>query len=162
MNKKLAIAALIFLVPTVSFAADNVGGCGWGSKLFDGQSGLMPNALAATSNGLYGTNTFGMTSGTSGCTADGVVKSNWKTAMFIDGNKEALARDMSRGSGETLESLAAAMGVREEHKAAFFRLTKDNYARIFHSGNVSTGVVMVSLKEVLNSDSTLAQYSAAI
>jgi hypothetical protein len=161
MNKKLVVAALIFLAPATSFA-DNVGGCGWGSKLFDGQSGLFPNAFAAISNGFYGTNTFGMTSGTSGCTSDGVIKSNWKTAMFIDGNKHALARDMSTGSGETLESLAAVMGVRDEHKAAFFRLAKDNYARIFHDGNVSTGVVMVSLKDVLNSDSTLAQYSAAI
>jgi len=162
MNKKLAIVALIFLAPATSFAADNVGGCGWGSKLFNGQTGLFPNAFAAISNGFYGTNTFGMTSGTSGCTSDGVIKSSWKTAMFIDGNKEALAHDMSIGSGETLESLAAVMGVREEHKAAFFRLTKDNYAKIFHAGSVSTGVVLVSLKEVLVSDSTLAQYSAAI
>jgi len=162
MNKKLAIVALIFLAPATSFAADNVGGCGWGSKLFDGQTGLFPNAFAAISNGFYGTNTFGMTSGTSGCTSDGVIKSSWKTAMFIDGNKSKLARDMSTGSGETLESLAKLIGIQDQHKAAFFQATKDNFSNIFASDNVTTDQVMASLKQVLASDSELAAYSQSI
>lgn len=165
MNKKLVCAAVIAMMPVAAFAGkgdNNVGSCGWGSKLFDGQAGVAPQVLAATTNGTSGNQTFGVTTGTSGCSQDGTVKSTWKTAMFIDGNKDKLARDMSIGSGESIESLAAVMGVREEHKAAFFRVTKDNYAKIFSDENVSTGMVLVSLKEVLAADSVLAQYTVAI
>ena len=98
MNKKFAIAALIFLAPATSFA-DNVGGCGVGAKLFNGQSGLAPNVSAVITDGYldasWSVRPFAMTSGTSGCTQDGAIKSTWKTAMFIDGNKDRLARDMS-------------------------------------------------------------------
>jgi hypothetical protein len=121
----------------------------------------MPNAFAATSNSFYSTNTFGMTSGTSGCTQDGVVKSAWKTAMFIDGNKDRLARDMSIGNGETLDSLAHLIGVREEDRAAFGRAMQANVSLIFPSGS-TTGDSVVTLKQVLRSDRELAQYAASI
>ena len=163
MKKKLMLAALIVMVPAGAMAAgDNLGGCGWGSKLFDGQRGLFPNIFAATSNQSYGTNTFGMTSGTSGCTSDGIVKSSWKTAMFIDGNKTKLARDMSIGSGEALESLAKLIGIQDQHKAAFFQATKDNFSRIFATDSVTTDQIVASLKQVLASDSELAPYSKSI
>jgi hypothetical protein len=142
--------------------ADNVGQCGWGSKLLEGQKGVVPQVLAVTTNGTLGNQTFGITSGTSGCTQDGTVTSNWKTSMFIDGNKQRLARDMSIGSGETLDSLAHLMGVREEDRAQFNRAAQSNLAKIFPSENVPTEQVMLSLKEVLSSDSQLAQYAQAI
>src|SRR5688572_19648643 len=119
MKKHLAIALLISVAPGVTMAAgeNNIGSCGWGSKVFEGQQGVVPQVLGATTNGTSGNQTFAISTGTSGCTQDGVVKSNWKTAMFIDGNKEKLARDMSIGSGETLDSLASLIGVRDDQKA---------------------------------------------
>lgn len=164
LNKKLAVVALMVAFPVGAMAAgeNNIGSCGWGGKLFDGQRGIAPQVLGATTNGTFGNQTFGITSGTSGCTQDGVVKSNWKTAMFIDGNKSKLARDMSTGSGETLESLAKLIGIQDQHKAAFFQATKDNFSRIFASDNVTTDQVMDSLKQVLASDSELAPYSKLI
>ena len=44
------------------------------------------------------------------------MKSTWKTALFIDGNKDKLARDMSVGSGEALDSLAHLLGITEQAK----------------------------------------------
>jgi Protein of unknown function (DUF3015) len=164
LNKKLAVVALMVAFPVGAMAAgeNNIGSCGWGGKLFDGQRGIAPQVLGATTNGTFGNQTFGISSGTSGCTQDGVVKSNWKTAMFIDGNKSKLARDMSTGSGETLESLAKLIGIQDQHKAAFFQATKDNFSTIFASDNVTTDQVMASLKQVLASDSELAEYSKSI
>ncbi|MCR4347968.1 MAG: DUF3015 domain-containing protein [Sulfuricaulis sp.] len=163
LNKKLMAVAVAGLFSTGAMAAgENNIGCGWGSKVFDGQRGIAPQVLGATTNGTSGNQTFAITSGTSGCTQDGVVKSNWKTAMFIDGNKEKLARDMSTGSGESLESLAKLIGVEDQHKAAFFQTTKDNFAHIFSTDNSSTDQVLASLKQVLASDSELAQYSQSI
>lgn len=164
LKKKLVAVALVGLLPVASMAAgeNNIGTCGWGSKLFDGQRGVAPQVLGATTNGTSGNQTFGITSGTSGCTQDGVVKSNWKTAMFIDGNKEKLARDMSIGHGETLESLAKLIGVRDEDKASFFVATKDNFGRIFASEKASTDEILVSLKQVLAESENLSAYATAI
>jgi Protein of unknown function (DUF3015) len=164
LSKKLVAVALVGLFPLASMAAgeNNIGTCGWGSKLFDGQRGVAPQVLGVTTNGTFGNQTFGISSGTSGCTQDGVVKSNWKTAMFINGNKEKLARDMSIGHGETLDALAKLMGVRDEDKSAFFLATKENFARIYPGADVSADQILASLKQVLAQNTELAVYATTI
>ncbi len=162
--KKMSLLLATLLIPAAAMAAgeNNIGACGWGSKVFAGQRGVAPQVLGATTNGTSGNQTFAITSGTSGCTQDGAVSSNWKTAMFIDGNKEKLAQDMSKGSGEALQSLAQLIGVKDADKAAFFRATKENFAQIFSSNAASADQIAAGLKQVLAADSSLAQYSAAI
>jgi DUF3015 family protein len=160
--RKILIAVVLSAVPALALAQqNNIGTCGWGAKLFDGQSGIAPQVLAVTTNGTSGNQTFGITTGTSGCTQDGVVRSTWKTAMFIDGNKDRLARDMSVGNGETLDSLAHLIGVRDEDRAAFGRVMQANVSVIFPSGSTTDDSV-VALKQVLRSDSELSQYAASI
>ena len=161
MKKLLAVVAVAAVFPVSAMAAgENNVGCGWGSKLFDGQSGIAPQVLAATSNNFYGTQTFAITTGTSGCTQDGTVRSNWKTALFIDGNKDKLARDMSVGSGEALDSLAHLLGVQSQDRAAFDRVAKENVARIFVTD--STADIMANLKDALTSSTELTRYTAAL
>src|SRR5215467_327862 len=160
--RKILIAVVLSAVPALAFAQqNNVGSCGWGSKLFDGQSGVFPQAFAGITNATSGNQTFGVSTGTSGCTQDGVVKSTWKTAMFIDGNKDRLARDMSIGNGETLDSLAHLIGVREQDRAAFGRVMQANVSVIFPSGSTTNDSV-VALRQVLRSDNELSQYAASI
>jgi hypothetical protein len=161
MKRIIAVLSLAALGPTAAFA-DNVGGCGVGSKLFDGQSGAGPQVLAVTTNGSTGNQTFGISSGTLGCSQDGVVRSNWKVSMFIDGNKERLARDMSVGSGESLASLAHLLGVEAQDQPAFNRLAKDNVARIFPSDKAGTDQIIVGLRQTLASDAHMARYLAAM
>lgn len=162
--KKLLAVAVVAAFPMAAMAAgeNNVGACGWGSKLFEGQSGIAPQVLAATTNGTSGNQTFAVTSGTSGCTQDGAVSSGWRTAMFIDGNKHKLARDMSVGSGEALDSLAHLIGVDAQDRAAFNSLAKDNLARIFPSDDVATQQIVASLREVMAADARLARYTTAL
>jgi len=160
--RKILIAVVLSAVPALAFAQqNNVGSCGWGSKLFDGQSGVFPQAFAGITNATSGNQTFGVSTGTSGCTQDGVVKSTWKTSMFIDGNKDRLARDMSIGNGETLDSLAHLIGVHEQDRAAFSRAMQANVSVIFASGS-TTDDSMVALRQVLRSDNGLSQYAASI
>jgi len=160
--KKLLVAVAVAAVPFGAMAAgeNNIGSCGWGAKLFDGQAGVAPQVLAATTNGTFGNQTFGITFGTSGCTQDGAVRSNWKTALFIDGNKEMLARDMSVGSGETLDSLAHLMGVESQDRTAFNRVAKENLWKIFAAD--STSDIMANFRQVLAQDAQLARYTAAL
>jgi hypothetical protein len=161
MKKICAVMTVLAVLPAAAMA-DNVGNCGWGSKLMAGQSGVVPQSAAVTTNGTFGNQTFGITSGTSGCTQDGTVQSNWRTSLFIDGNKEKLARDKSIGSGETLDSLAHLLGVESQDRVAFNRAAKDNMARIFPSEEVSTQQIATALREVLANDARLARYTAAL
>lgn len=164
LKTKLFVAALSLSASAGVMAAgeNNVGSCGWGSKVFAGQSGVFPQVLAATTNGTFGNQTFAISTGTSGCSQDGAVSSNWQTALFIDGNKERLARDVSRGQGETLESFARLMEMNEADKAQFFRAAKRNFDRIFPTSQASTDDILKGFKQVLAEDSTLQAYTAKL
>jgi len=163
MRKLVAVVAVAALFPAVAIAQqNNVGSCGWGSKVFDGQSGVFPQALAGITNGTFGNQTFGVSTGTSGCTQDGTVRSTWKTAMFIDGNKERLARDMSVGSGEALDSLAHLLGVEAADRAAFNRVARDHMQSIFPSENAGTEQILSGLRQALASDAKLGRYLVAL
>lgn len=163
MKKLLTVLSLVVALPTAALAADGAdGSCGVGSLIFKGQSGVVPQILAITTNGSTLNQMFGVSSGTLGCSPGATVKSNMKTAMFIDSNKDQLARDMSVGSGETLAALAHLIGVEAQDQVAFNRLTKDNVARIFTTDGVATGQVVAALREVLAADATLSHYQAAL
>lgn len=158
----LATLAVLTALPTAAYAADNVGACGWGSKIFSGQKGIAPQVLAVTTNGTSGNQTLAITSGTSGCTQDGVVTSNWKTAAFIDGNMNRLAVDMSRGQGESLSAMAALIGVEGSDTVAFNSAMQKNFTSIFSSSEVTSVEVAAAIKSALSSDESLAQYSANV
>jgi len=165
MKKLITIVSLVSAVaafPTLALAADNVGGCGVGSMIFKGQKGIAPQVLAISTNGITLNQSFGITTGTLGCTQDGMVTSNMKTAMFIDSNKAQLARDMSVGGGESLASLSHLLGIEAKDQTAFNRLAKDNVTRIFTTESVATDQVVTSLREVLASDATLSHYQTAL
>lgn len=71
--KKLYLASALATVLTLSsnaMAIDSTG-CGLGSMAWRGQSGTAPQILAVTTNGSFGTQTFGISSGTSGCDQNG-------------------------------------------------------------------------------------------
>ena len=64
--KKLIIAALL-ASPLAAFAAgENNVGCGLGSAIWAGQKGIVPQILAATTNGTSGNHGFSV----HGCSSD--------------------------------------------------------------------------------------------
>lgn len=159
MKYAAGLVLTLALVPTVAFANNNIGSCGWGSKLFKGQKGIFPQVLAVTTNGASGSQTFGITSGTSGCTQDGVVTSSWASKAFIDSNMNRLAMDVSRGEGESIESLASIMNVADADKARFSSTLQANFAAIFPSKDADLTTVVAGLKGALSNDEQLARYA---
>ncbi|PTQ89499.1 DUF3015 family protein [Agitococcus lubricus] len=157
MKKLLAIALLAS--SSVAMADDDVG-CGLGTILFEGKSGVVPKVLAATTNGTYWNQTFGITSGTLGCKTDGVITSRARLSMFMGTNADRLARDMSVGQGESLNVLADLMGVKEQDKAHFFHTAQANFSVIFADSHKTAGDVLAALQQVMAKDSKLAAYSA--
>lgn len=154
--RKTLLAMALAAAPMVSMAAETGPGCGWGSILMDGQEGVAPNVLAATTNGTFGNQTFGMTSGTAGCDASQTIQR--AAADFLDDNMEKVARDMSSGQGESLDTLANLMGVQPADKPAFFALTHQSFSEIFSGDAVSSTEVMDNLQSVMKQDAALAHY----
>jgi len=74
MKKVILTAVAMTALPVASvIAAPNNVGCGVGSMVWDGQSGVAPQILAITTNGTMLNQMFGISSGTLGCSPDGVV-----------------------------------------------------------------------------------------
>ncbi|MDI1300462.1 MAG: DUF3015 family protein [bacterium] len=160
MMKKLLAIALIAGSANIAMADQDVG-CGLGSMVWAGQSGPLFKAFAATTNGTFGNQTFGITTGTLGCQSNGAITSRARLSMFTGSNIEHLARDMSVGQGESLNVLADLMGVKSADKAHFFQATKTNFGTIFAPENESAGQILAALEKVMAADATLAPYAKA-
>jgi hypothetical protein len=162
--KKSLILLALLITPAISTTAiaarDNVG-CGLGSTLFDGQSGTGPQILAVTTNGTLGNQTFGISSGTLGCEEGGVVQASAAIQMFAGSNLDVLSRDMSIGTGESLESLATLMEIKAEDKTHFFSTARAHYDRIFSTHDITAGTMLENLYSVMAEQETLAQYVRA-
>lgn len=131
MLKKLALVAVMTLGTSTTFAAGyGDAGCGLGSMVFGNSKGFV-QVFAATTNGTSGSQTFGITSGTSNCKGGGKT-----VTAFIDANKPALKNDIAKGHGETLTSLVELYNC--ESSEAFSASLKTNYSDIFSSNETAT------------------------
>jgi hypothetical protein len=126
-------------------------GCGLGSLIFKPDSGFT-QIFAATTNGTSGTQTFGITTGTSNC--EDTRGGQTSARAFVETNRVALAKDIARGQGETIASLTELAGC---HDAARVGQTlQRSFKQIFPSSRVSDAQVGDRVLEVLQSNSTLA------
>ena len=117
-------------------------GCGLGALAFEGENDKVSQVLAATTNGTFGTQTFGITSGTSECTTDGVIKSERAREAFAEANFESLTREMAQGEGEHLRAFASLMGCSDGSFGDFSRLTQRQYAHIVpHDGTTAVELI---------------------
>ena len=102
--------------------------------------------LAVTTNGTSGNQTFGITSGTSGCTKPAKLVSNDKATKFVEANMDALAMDISNGQGESINTLATLLKV--EDKAVFTAKLQNNFEKIYTNTNVTSAEVIDNIMTV--------------
>lgn len=157
--KKILAIVLLAGAPLTAFA-DNDVGCGLGTQVWVGKSGVVPKVLAATTNGTFGNQTFGITSGTLGCSSGGVIKAEYRAPAFAAANIDQLASDMATGQGESLEALATIYGIEGADRAAFFAMTKTNYGQIFASSSTTSTDVVASVETLMKADARLSRYVA--
>lgn len=159
MKKILAVLAGI-LMASVTLAAETgaglkgngaygAAGCGLGSLVFSNQPGAV-QIFAATTNGTFGSQTFGITSGTSNCGSSMVASG---TKNFVDANREALAKDMSRGQGETIGALTWMAGCKDSREVGA-RL-QASYGTIIPSEQATSEEIANKLLETLKADQAL-------
>jgi hypothetical protein len=168
MKKVIMLGAVgVFLAVQGGFAMaagnpDTGPGCGLGKLAWQNyphQKVIGIQTMEATTNGLMGNQTFGITSGTSGCTNDGKFWAEHKVNAFAALNFENLAQDMAQGHGEHIASLAALMGIPADQQPAFFAMTQEKYASLVTAGETSPIAMMKALNEAVATHPMLANVS---
>jgi len=139
MKKTLLIVAATTLLTTASFANSNTG-CGLGSDIIKNQDSVVMQVFAVTTNGTSGNQTFGITSGTSGCAKPAKFVSNDRANEFVAGNMDVLALDISNGQGEALSTLATLLNV--ANPDTFATVLQANFNKIYTSSDVNSADVI--------------------
>lgn len=125
-------------------------GCGLGSIIFVPDSGFT-QVFAATTNGSFGTQTFGITSGTSNCDEPG--RGAEGARAFVETNRVALAKDIARGQGETITALTRLGGCAEAARVG--SSLQQQFTHIFPDAARSDRDVSRAVVDVLRSDASL-------
>lgn len=126
-------------------------GCGIGTMIFDGKDGLVSQVLAATTNGILGNQTFGISSGTLECESAPSFASNGQLDRFVGDNMDALAMDISRGDGDYIFTLAVLLDVPADQRPEFYALLQSNFSTIYPDAGVTHIDVLNNLETLLHS-----------
>ena len=143
------VSSLAFATSTTPAHADyGAAGCGLGSLVI--QKDGFVQIFAATTNGTSGNQTFGITTGTLNCEVSG---NSASAALFIEANREAVVKDISRGNGESLETLARIGGCANVNAMGTY--LQSQYSTIFPSAKVSDKQVGANIVSMLENNAQL-------
>lgn len=149
-----AVAALFVSMTLASTAlAEGYGsaGCGLGSIIFGNEPGFI-QVLAATTNGSSANQTFAISTGTSNCSSS---EASAETAKaFVESNRDALAKDVARGQGETIASLSTLAGCSDA--GAVGVTLQQSFQSIFPQASVTDTQVSQSVIDTLKAHPELS------
>ena len=157
--KRLIVATVtvvsLFMLAGPGFAAPgdtpgNYGaaGCGLGSMVFGNEQGPV-QVLAATTNGTFGSQTFGITTGTSNCAKAAKFAGAERLNEFVVANMDNLAKDIAMGHGESLDTLAELIGISADQRASVYSRLQANFSSIFTSEKVESADVVDNIISVI-------------
>ncbi|MDF3820973.1 DUF3015 family protein [Leptospira sp. 96542] len=146
----------LVLIFSVQLIAEPYGmaGCGLGSMVPAWKNDI-GQVLAATTNTSTSSQTFGITSGTSNCTTDGIVKEEQAQEVFVTYNRESLELDMAKGSGERINAMANLFGC-PSHNKELGALVQNHYSELVLSDDKKDAKLLLSkMKKKIASDEIL-------
>ncbi|MDO9266948.1 MAG: DUF3015 family protein [Sulfurimonas sp.] len=135
----VSIAAVVALSSSAMAGVNSQTGCGLGSLIIKDDSTAVMLALQATTNGIFGNQTFGITSGTLGCKKTQFVM-NERAEEFVASNMDQLAKEIAIGHGESVDTLAELLKISD--KATFSASLQANYNSIYASQNATMADVL--------------------
>lgn len=155
MKKVLFAAAITLVLSAAAHAAGDAHtntGCGLGTMLWENKAdnSILFQAFQATTNGTSGSQTFGISSGTSNCQQPSKFVQNDQLIKFVQANMDNLAKDIAMGKGETLDTFAELLGVTPAQSVSFNSKLQKNFNRIFTSENVVVAEVIDNALTVAN------------
>ncbi len=158
MKKISLVLTVIFLysLPMSVFAAGyGAAGCGLGSLVFGSKSGPQ-QILAATTNGTFGSQTFGITFGTSNCGDNGLVNLSKEREVFAHMNYTGLVKEMAQGEGEILHTLASLYQCPTDSHQAFGSMTQEKFEHLVVNDQTTSTELLSQLENELTSHPKLA------
>ena len=158
--KKIITGLVLFSAATVANAgaAGGDGGCGWGNALFKGSTGTATHVVAGITNAISGNNTFGMTTGTNGCTTTGTL--GYGGQSVVSSIMDEFSEDVARGEGDALDTVSVVYGVDAQDRDTFAKVMHENFSTLFPSEDVTAEEMMASIEEIMRADATLSKYVA--
>jgi len=123
-------------------------GCGLGSMVFGNEPGPV-QILAATTNGTFGSQTFGITTGTSNCAKTAKFAGVDRLNEFVVANMDNLAKDIAMGHGESLDTLAELIGISADQRPLIYSKLQANFSGIFTSEKVESADVVDNIISVI-------------
>jgi Protein of unknown function (DUF3015) len=151
----MAIVGTILFSSSAFAAGYGDAGCGLGSLIFGNASGPI-QVLAVTTNGTSYNQTFGISSGTSNCDAQGFDTAKLEQEEFVANNFSGLAKEMATGNGEQLTALAGLMGCPTVQQTRFNTVAQQNYRAIFASDSTTPAEVLTAVRGVVSNDTELS------
>lgn len=150
--KKLVLSLMVvLLIANFAFASGRKNaGCGLGAMIIGDTNSLLGNLGMTFSNGLFSNQTFGITSGTSGCERPSKIVKNEKLEEFVVANLDNLAKDIAVGKGETLDSFSDLLNISKEERPAVYAKLHNNFNKIFTTENVQMAEVVDNIITILN------------
>ena len=145
--------ALVFLMMSAAHAGTKTKkncGCGLGSMLFeDSSDGLASQTVAATTNGIFGNQTFGITSGTLGCEKFSKIAMKEKLNIFVADNMDRVATDIASGQGESLDAIADLAKVPVSKREMLYTMLQNNFDSIYTDTQVTHKDVVQKISEII-------------
>ena len=126
-------------------------GCGLGSVVW----GKNNQISAATTNDSSASQPFGITSGTSNCTAHNQVSMVDVQKEFISDNFETLSKEIAQGNGESLKAFASTFGCKDSAVSEFGIQLQKSHQKIFASPGSQAALDIV--REEILSNKSLSQ-----
>lgn len=118
---------------------DNGPGCGLGKLAWSDyphQQSIWAQNLQVTTNLTFFSQTFAISSGTSGCTNDGTIFTSKKISVFAAVNFDKIFQEMAQGQGEHLTSLATLMDIPTNQHETFFAMAQEKYTTLIQSNTI--------------------------
>ncbi|MCF6339876.1 MAG: DUF3015 domain-containing protein [Sulfurimonas sp.] len=139
MKKVLLSIVAVIALGSTAMAANTQTGCGLGAEVIKSPDSAVLYALQATTNGTSGNQTFGITSGTSGCEKTKFVM-NERAQEFVASNMDQLSKEIAIGHGESIDTLAELLDIAD--KVTFSASLQENYNSIYTSKDVKMSNVL--------------------
>jgi hypothetical protein len=160
MKTKIAIL-IVALVSAGGALADNDVGCGVGTEVWKGQTGLGPKLAASFTNGLT-FQSISVTFGLINCNGQDTVTADAGTLRlrhYASVNFDRLAEEMAMGGGQRLDAFAALLDIPATDRAEFAAFTQRNFSSLYDHDHVTVGEMLTSLDRLLTEDPALRAYA---
>ena len=143
------VVVCVLLITSPVQAGQNNYGCGLGSMIWENSDGLLYELFAAGTNAFFGSQIFGISSGTSNCEKSESLFSSKKVNTFVADNMDSLASDIAKGKGEYIQTLAILLEVPPVQRPDFYSRLQSNFSKIYPGSAVTHTDVLRNIAAIM-------------